>query len=64
MVSATAEEVLPYRAWLEGLVGMPSTDGNNIEALRNGNETFPAMLDAIGAATVSVDFSTFIFRGR
>ncbi len=50
-----------YRRVLEGLVGVPATEGNRIDVLRNGDEIFPAMLDAIRAATRTVDFLTFIY---
>ena len=35
---------------LEGVLGVPATEGNAIEVLRNGDEIFPAMFDAIDAA--------------
>lgn len=44
---------------------MPFTEGNSIDVLRNGDEIFPAMLDAIRAATRTVDFLTFVYwKGR
>jgi cardiolipin synthase A/B len=46
---------------LEGLLGIPATEGNRIDVLRNGDEIFPAMLEAIGAATRTVDLLTFIY---
>ena len=46
---------------LETVLGRAITEGNEIEILRNGNEIFPAMLDAIRAAERSVDFLTFIY---
>lgn len=36
-------------------------DGNKITTFTNGDEIFPAMLDAIGAAQHSVTFETFIY---
>ena len=50
-----------YRRALEGLLGVPATEGNRIDVLRNGDEIFPAMLDAIAQATSTVDFLTFIY---
>ena len=38
------------RRALEGVIGVPATEGNHVEVLRNGNEIFPAMLEAIGGA--------------
>ncbi|CAN5910423.1 phospholipase D-like domain-containing protein [soil metagenome] len=48
-----------YRRVLEGLTGIPATDGNQVDILRNGDEIFPAMLDAIRDATASVDLLTY-----
>ncbi|MGH7647326.1 MAG: phospholipase D-like domain-containing protein [Gemmatimonadaceae bacterium] len=43
----------------------PLTAGNSIEALCNGDEGYPAMLEAIDRATRSVALATYIFdRGR
>jgi len=38
------------RRTLEGVLGIPATEGNRVGVLRNGDEIFPAMLDAIGTA--------------
>lgn len=46
---------------VEGIVGIPATDGNRIEALRNGVEIFPAMLAAIEAAQHTIEFLTFVY---
>jgi cardiolipin synthase A/B len=51
----------PLRRVLEGVLGVPATEGNRIEVLRNGDRIFPAMLDTIAAAQHSVDFLTFIY---
>lgn len=40
---------------------MPATEGNRIEALRNGDEIFPAMLEAIDGAEATIDFLTFVY---
>lgn len=50
-----------YRRALEGLLGVPATEGNHIDVLRNGDEIFPAMLDAIGAAEHTIDFLTYVY---
>jgi cardiolipin synthase len=49
--------------WLafEGLLGIPCTEGNRIDVLRNGCRIFPAMLDAIENATRSIEFLTFVY---
>ncbi len=44
---------------LEGLTGIPATDGNQVDILRNGDQIFPAMLEAIRSATISVDLLTY-----
>src|SRR5919106_1260117 len=46
---------------VEALTGAPLRDGNRIEVLRNGDEIFPAMLDAIRNAKHSVDFATYVY---
>ncbi len=56
-------DLLRLRAWLEGLIGVPATEGNRIEVLRNGDQIFPAMLQAIAEATASVDLATFVLKG-
>src|SRR5437762_1179707 len=43
------------------LFGPPLQDGNTIETLNNGDEIFPAMLQAIRAARRSITFETFIY---
>jgi len=43
------------RRSLECLVGIHFTEGNAITVLRNGDEIFPAMLEAIGKAQYTVD---------
>ncbi|HVL93493.1 MAG TPA: hypothetical protein VM264_09120, partial [Acidimicrobiales bacterium] len=50
-----------FRRILEGVLGERATDGNRIDVLRNGDEIFPAMLDAIRRARHTVDFLTFVY---
>jgi cardiolipin synthase len=50
-----------YRRALEGLLGVPATEGNAVDVLRNGDRIFPAMFEAIAAATSTVDFLTFVY---
>ena len=54
-----ATDVLRLRRGLETLIGIPATEGNQVEVLRNGREVFPAMLEAIRGATTSVDLLCF-----
>ena len=49
------------RRALEGVIGVPATEGNRIDVLRNGDEIFPAMLSAIDEAQHTVDFLTFVY---
>jgi cardiolipin synthase len=49
------------RRTLECLIGIHFTEGNAITVLRNGDEIFPAMLDAIGKADRTVDFMTYVY---
>jgi len=46
---------------MEGLLGVPATEGNRVDVLRNGDRIFPALFDAVGAATSTVDFLTFVY---
>ena len=56
-----AERVRQLRRRLEGLLGVPASEGNEITLLRNGDEIFPAMLEAIRGAERSIDFLTFVY---
>jgi cardiolipin synthase A/B len=49
------------RRVLEGVIGVPATEGNRIDVLRNGDEIFPAMLDAIEQGQHTIDFLTFVY---
>ncbi|HVL92825.1 MAG TPA: hypothetical protein VM264_05715, partial [Acidimicrobiales bacterium] len=51
----------PLRRVLEGVVGVPATEGNRLDVLRNGDEIFPAMLDAIASAQHTIDILTFVY---
>lgn len=56
-----ALEAAHLRRRLEGLLGVPATEGNTIDVLRNGDEIFPAMLEAIRSSTRTIDFCTFVY---
>ena len=43
------------------LTGRPLLGGNRIRPLQNGDEAYPAMLDAIASSTRSVTLQTYIF---
>jgi cardiolipin synthase len=55
------DEPESYRRAIEGIVGIPATEGNAVDVLRNGDRIFPAMLDAIRGAERTVDFMTFVY---
>lgn len=44
-------------------MGVPATEGNSVEVLRNGNEIFPAMFDSIAGAQRTVDLERPGFLG-
>ncbi|MEJ7930083.1 phospholipase D-like domain-containing protein [Ramlibacter sp. AN1015] len=50
-----------FRRALGVLLGPEVTEGNTVRLLRNGDEIFPAMLDAIGGARETICFETFIY---
>src|SRR6185295_14906091 len=49
------------RRTLEGVIGVPATEGNCIDVLRNGDEIFPSMWEAIDHAEHTIDFLTFVY---
>jgi cardiolipin synthase len=55
------DDPAPLRRRLEALLGVPATEGNTVTVLRNGDEIFPAMLDAIRAAEHSIELLTYIY---
>jgi cardiolipin synthase len=53
------------RRTLEGVIGVPATEDNLLEVLRNGDQIFPSMLAAITEAEHTIDFLTFVYwRGE
>lgn len=46
---------------MSSLLGPPLVEGNRIIELTNGEETFPAMLEAIRGAQRSITFETYIY---
>ncbi|HEX2272859.1 MAG TPA: phospholipase D-like domain-containing protein, partial [Acidimicrobiales bacterium] len=55
------EDVGRFRRTLEGLIGIPASDGNHVDVLRNGDQIFPALFDAIRSAESTIDFLTFVY---
>lgn len=54
-------DVRRLRRALTSVSGVPTTPGNRLRLLRNGEEIFPAMLAAIEAAETSIDLLTFVY---
>ncbi len=50
-----------YREVLENMLGIPFSENNSVEVLVNGDEIFPAMLEAINNAERQIDFLTFVY---
>jgi cardiolipin synthase A/B len=50
-----------FRREMSVLLGPAIVHGNRVTALQNGNEIFPAMLQAIRSARTSITFETFIY---
>ncbi|MDR8389669.1 phospholipase D-like domain-containing protein [Aliifodinibius sp. S!AR15-10] len=50
-----------YQQVLESSLGIPFSNQNAIEVLKNGDEIFPAMLKAIDEAEHTIDFLTFVY---
>lgn len=48
--------------YIAALVGADLSVGNSYVVLTNGDETFPAMLEAINAATRRISFETYIYE--
>ncbi len=48
--------------WTSGYLNSPILQGGEVEILQNGDEFYPAMLEAIRKATDSVNFEVYIFE--
>ncbi|MCF6522343.1 phospholipase D-like domain-containing protein [Streptomyces sp. JJ36] len=60
-MTTTAARPQRLRRRLERLIGVAATEGNAVRPLRNGDEIFPAMLDAVRSAEHTVDMMTFVY---
>ncbi|MGO8765661.1 MAG: phospholipase D-like domain-containing protein [Limisphaerales bacterium] len=56
-----ADHLKTLASTVQRIAKRPLTTGNSIRPLVNGDETFPAMLEAIDSAKESVSFCTYIF---
>src|SRR6188474_3051475 len=59
--SAISIEDTRFRDYLAAVTASPSTQGDRYEMLLNGDEVYPAMLDAIRTARRRVNFLTYIY---
>ncbi len=50
-----------FRLEMDAMLGPVVLEGNAVTALQNGDEIFPAMLQAIRGATRSISFETYIY---
>ncbi|MFC0254121.1 cardiolipin synthase [Massilia consociata] len=50
-----------FRRSLGVLLGPPILEGNKVEVLLNGDQIFPAMLEAIRSASKTITFETYIY---
>jgi cardiolipin synthase len=57
--TSRSDELHRLRRGLESLLGIPATEGNRVDVLRNGDEVFPAMLEAIRSAHSTIDLLAF-----
>jgi cardiolipin synthase A/B len=60
-LGAESDDVRRLRRATEGLVGVPASEGNAVTVLRNGDQIFPAMLEAIEGAEHTIDFLTYVY---
>src|SRR5512147_1302866 len=59
--SAIGAEDPAHPAYIAALVGAGLTRGNRYDVLTNGDQIFPAMLDAIRGAKRRISFETYIY---
>src|SRR4029078_8277351 len=50
-----------FRRCMDHLLGPPLVGGNSIRSLINGDEIFPAMMQALRSAERSITFETYIY---
>ncbi|MDQ1467795.1 MAG: cardiolipin synthase [Actinomycetota bacterium] len=58
---AKVDPAVRLRRTVEGIIGVPATEGNRVDVLRNGDEIFPALLEAVGSADHTIDLLTFVY---
>lgn len=60
--SAIAAEDPRHPRYIATLIGTALTEGNHYEVLTNGDQFFPAMLDAIRQAKRRISFETYVYK--
>lgn len=60
--TVAAPVLQPLDEAVSRITGLPLLGGNAVLAYRNGDEAYPAMLEAIGDARRSIALSSYIFR--
>jgi cardiolipin synthase len=59
--SAYAADDPRHQSYVAALVGADATSGNTYDVLTNGDQIFPAMLEAIAGARKRISFETYIY---
>jgi cardiolipin synthase len=59
--SAVGADDRRHASYIAALVGADETHGNDYDVLTNGDQVFPAMLDAIRGAKRRINFETYIY---
>ncbi len=60
--TAASDPLTPLEFAIGKLTRLPAEGGNETHLLRNGDQTYPAMLQAIDQAKLSVGLASYIFR--
>ncbi len=61
LLPSTAQHLIEMARLNERITNLALLKGNHLTALRNGDEAYPAMLDAIAKAERSITLTTYIF---
>ncbi|MAT06598.1 MAG: cardiolipin synthase B [Acidimicrobiaceae bacterium] len=59
--ASTVERLESWCRTVTAINGVPISPGNRLDVLRNGDQIFPAMLEAIDAADRSIDLLTYVY---
>lgn len=59
---APDDPLAPLEFAVGRLTGLPREQGNSVEALRNGDQAYPRMLEEIARAKKSIGLESYIFR--